>query len=251
MLSNHLILCRPLLLLPSVFPSIRVFSNEPTLRIRWPKYWSFSFNISLSNEYSGLILFKSRACLSTVVDTCGSWATCGLSELRCHVSVKYIPDFEYEKQIVSRIFKKSWSYVEIVLQTYCVKCFVNINFTSFYFLKCQSLLYYKCDLYYIFIRQCHLGQWFSNCSKHQSHLEGSSKDTFLGPSPSFWLSMSEEGPEILIANKSPGDSWPYFENHCSWSLLLKRVVHRSISNVWRNQDISQDSGQQCRLWRKR
>ena len=56
--SNHLILCRPLLLLPSVFPSIRVFSKESVLRIRWPKYWSFSFNISLSSEYSGLISFK-------------------------------------------------------------------------------------------------------------------------------------------------------------------------------------------------
>ena len=54
-LSNHLILCRPLLLLPSIFPSIRVFSNESTLCIRWPKYWSFSFSISPSNEYSGLI----------------------------------------------------------------------------------------------------------------------------------------------------------------------------------------------------
>ena len=58
MLSNHLILCCPLLLLPSVFPSIRVFSNESVLHIRWPKYWSFSFNISPSNEYSGLISFR-------------------------------------------------------------------------------------------------------------------------------------------------------------------------------------------------
>ena len=56
--SNHLILCRPLLLLPSLFPSIRVFSNELVLHIRWPKYWSFSFSISLSNEYSGLISFR-------------------------------------------------------------------------------------------------------------------------------------------------------------------------------------------------
>ena len=56
--SNHLILCRPLLLLPSVFPSIRVFSNELALCIRWPKYWSFSFNISPSNERSGLISFR-------------------------------------------------------------------------------------------------------------------------------------------------------------------------------------------------
>ena len=56
--SNHLILCLPLLLLPSIFPSIKVFSNESALRIRWPKYWSFSFNISPSNEYSGLISFR-------------------------------------------------------------------------------------------------------------------------------------------------------------------------------------------------
>ena len=56
--SNHLILCHPLLLLPSMFPSIRVFSNESTLRIRWPKYWSFSFNISPSNEHPGLISFR-------------------------------------------------------------------------------------------------------------------------------------------------------------------------------------------------
>ena len=58
MLSNHLILYRPLLLLPSVFPSIRVFSNESVLRIRWPKYGSFSFSISPSNKYSGLISFR-------------------------------------------------------------------------------------------------------------------------------------------------------------------------------------------------
>ena len=56
--SNHLILCCPLLLLPSIFPSVRVFSNESVLSIRWPKYWSFSFSISPSNEYSGLISFR-------------------------------------------------------------------------------------------------------------------------------------------------------------------------------------------------
>ena len=56
--SNHLILCHPLLLLPSIFPSIRVFSNESALRVRWPKYWSFSFNMIPSNEYSGLISFR-------------------------------------------------------------------------------------------------------------------------------------------------------------------------------------------------
>ena len=56
--SNHLILCCPLLLLPSIFPSIKVFSNESALCIRWPKYWSFSFTINPSNEYSGLISFR-------------------------------------------------------------------------------------------------------------------------------------------------------------------------------------------------
>ena len=56
--SNHLILCHSLLLLPSIFPSIRVFSNELALYIRWPKYWSLSFSISPSNEYSGLISFR-------------------------------------------------------------------------------------------------------------------------------------------------------------------------------------------------
>ena len=56
--SNHIILCHSLLLPPSIFPSNRVFSNESVLRIRWPKYWSFSFNISPSNEYSGLISFR-------------------------------------------------------------------------------------------------------------------------------------------------------------------------------------------------
>ena len=56
--SNHLTLCHPLLLLPSIFPSIRVFSNESTLRMRWPKYWSFSLSISTSNEYPGLASFR-------------------------------------------------------------------------------------------------------------------------------------------------------------------------------------------------
>ena len=58
MASNHLILCRRLLLLPSIFPSIRVFSNESALHFRWPKYWSFSFNISSSNEHPGLMSFR-------------------------------------------------------------------------------------------------------------------------------------------------------------------------------------------------
>ena len=69
MLSNHLILCHPLIRLPSIFPTIRVFSNESAVCIRWPKYWSFGFNISPSNEHLGLISFKglSRVFFNTTV----------------------------------------------------------------------------------------------------------------------------------------------------------------------------------------
>ena len=74
--SNHLILYHPLLLLPSIFPSIRVFSNESALRIRWPKYWSFSFNISPSNEHPGLISFR--------MDWLDSLQSKGLSSLLQH-----------------------------------------------------------------------------------------------------------------------------------------------------------------------
>ena len=77
---NHLILCRPLLFLPSIFPSIRVFSNESVLYIRWLKYWSFSFSISPSNEYSGLISFR--------MDWLDLLAVQGTlkSLLQCHIS---------------------------------------------------------------------------------------------------------------------------------------------------------------------
>ena len=68
--SNHLILCRPLLLPPSLVPSIRVFSNESVPRIRWPKYWSFSFSINPSNEYSGLISFRMDCWISLLSKGC-------------------------------------------------------------------------------------------------------------------------------------------------------------------------------------
>ena len=93
--SNHLILCHPLLLLPAIFPSIRVFSSESALYIRWPRYWSFSISISPSNEYSGLISFRidcllslqskglSRVFSNTIVQKCpffgaqpSLWSTC-------------------------------------------------------------------------------------------------------------------------------------------------------------------------------
>ena len=78
--SNHLILCRSFLLLPSIFPSIRVFSNESALPIRWPKYWSFSFSISPSNEHSGLIFFR--------VDLLDLLASKGLSRVFSNTTVQ-------------------------------------------------------------------------------------------------------------------------------------------------------------------
>ena len=71
--SNHLILCHPLLLLPSIFPSIKVFSNESALRIRWPKYWNFSFNISPSNEHPGLMSFRMDWLLEGAKNLCIKW----------------------------------------------------------------------------------------------------------------------------------------------------------------------------------
>ena len=85
--SNHLILCHPLLLLPSIFPSIRVFSNESAIHVRWPKYWSFSFNISPSNKHPGLISFRTdwldllvvQGTVKSLLQQCSSKA----SILRC------------------------------------------------------------------------------------------------------------------------------------------------------------------------
>ena len=78
--SNHLVLCRPFLLLPSFFPSIRVFSNELALPIRWPKYWSFVFSVGPSNEYSGLISFR--------MDWLISWQSKGLSRVFSNTTVQ-------------------------------------------------------------------------------------------------------------------------------------------------------------------
>ena len=80
MLSNHLILCHPLHLLPSVFPSIRVFYNEVALHIRWPKYWSFNVNISPSNEYSGLIFIGLTGLIC--------WQSMGLSRVFSNTTVQ-------------------------------------------------------------------------------------------------------------------------------------------------------------------
>ena len=97
MASNHLILCHPLLLLPSIFPSIRGFSNESVLRIRWPKYWSFSFSISPSNEYSGLISFRMdwldllavQGILKSLLNTTVQMQQFFMSDLKLHLYLRF------------------------------------------------------------------------------------------------------------------------------------------------------------------
>ena len=103
--SNHLILCHPLLLLPSIFPNIRVFSNESVLRMRWPKDWSFSFNISPSNEHSGLISFRmdpNRQMLATKQPWCF-----------LHGFHDFLTAFDYWGLIFvfrqTLLFKKNWA----------------------------------------------------------------------------------------------------------------------------------------------
>ena len=96
--SNHLALCHPLLLLPSIFPSIRVFSNESALCIRWPKFWSFSLSISPSNEYSGLISFRMdwldllavQETLKSLLQHCSSKANMLLKKKTCFSSVQLV-----------------------------------------------------------------------------------------------------------------------------------------------------------------
>ena len=116
--SNHLVLCRPLLLLSSIFPSIRVFSSELVLPIRWPKYWSFSFNISPSNEYSGLVFFRMdwldflavQGTLKSLLQHHSSKA----SVLRC--SAFFIVQFSYPNMTTGKtIALTKWTFVGKVM----------------------------------------------------------------------------------------------------------------------------------------
>ena len=102
--SNHLILCHPLLLLPSIFPSTGVFSNESVLRIKWPKYWSFNFNISLSNERSGLISFRMDWLdLLAVQGTLKSSPTSQFQRINSSLSFHYSPTLILVAQLVKNL----------------------------------------------------------------------------------------------------------------------------------------------------
>ena len=117
--SNHLVLCHPLLFSPSIFPSIRVFSNELTLHIRWPKYWSFSFSISPSSEYSGLISLR-KSDLLAVQGTLKSLLqhhSSKASILQCSAFLSVI--YMYKK--TGKIYicmKEDWRYIYIYTHIY-------------------------------------------------------------------------------------------------------------------------------------
>ena len=120
--SNHLILCHPLLCLPSILPSIRVFSNESALRIRWPEYWSFSFSISPSNEHQGLISFKMDWLdLLSVQGTCKSLLqnhSSKASILRC--SAFFIVQLSYPYKTTGKtIGLTKWTFVGKVMSLLC------------------------------------------------------------------------------------------------------------------------------------
>ena len=116
--SNHLILCHPLLLLPSIFPSIRGFSNESVLRIRWPKYWSFSFSISPSNEYSGLISFRMdwldllavQGILKSLLNTTVQMQQFFMSDLKIHLYLRFSEkQFSSTKtSLIKLLIKAKW-----------------------------------------------------------------------------------------------------------------------------------------------
>ena len=124
--SSHLILCHPFLLPPSVFPSIRVFSKESVLCIRWPNYWSFSFSISPSNEYSGLISFRmDRLDLLTVQGTLKSL----LQHHRSKASVLSTQLSLWFNSRIERRFLKSFSVILIYFLSSCFYsfCFMHFN----------------------------------------------------------------------------------------------------------------------------
>ena len=131
--SNHLILCHPFLLLPSIFPSIRVFSNESALRIRWPKFWSFSFNISPSNEYSGLISFRiDWLDVFAVQGTCKSLLqhhSSKASILRC--SAFFIVQLSHPYMTTGKtIALTRWTFVDKVILCFLI-CYLGWSQLSF------------------------------------------------------------------------------------------------------------------------
>ena len=137
--SNHLIPCHPLLFLPSIFPSIRVFSNESVLRIRWLKYWSFSFNISPSNEYSGLISFRmdwldllaTQGTLKSLIQLHSSKA----SILQCSAFFTVQPSHPYMTTGKTIVFTR-WTFVGKVMS-------LLFNMLSRLVINCNTLAYAK------------------------------------------------------------------------------------------------------------
>ena len=128
--SNHLVLCCPLLLPPSICPSIRVFSNESALRMRWPKYWSFSFSISPSNEYPGLISFRM------------DW----LNLLAIQGTLKSSPTSQL-KSINSLVLSFLYSPTLTSIHDYYSLIYIGIGLIALYFIQCVIILLFSILMY--------------------------------------------------------------------------------------------------------
>ena len=163
--SNHLILCHPLLLLPSIFPSIRVFSNESVLCVRWPKYWSFSFSISSSNEYSGSISFRIdwfdllavQGTLKSLLQHHGSKASifqcsafflvCSLSFLPLHTENMTCSIFFLALLSVYMYPINTW-WIELVLLKYILYIYIYILIYIYYiYIYIYTYAIYICIVY--------------------------------------------------------------------------------------------------------
>ena len=149
MTSSHLILCRPLLLLPSILPNIRVFSNESALRIRWPKYWSFSFNISPSSEHPGVISFRMdwldlpavQGTLKSLLQHHSSKA----SILWC--SAFFIAQLSHPYVTTGKtIALTRWTFVGKVCLCFLI-CY--LGWSSFFFQGASIFLFHGCSSYFV------------------------------------------------------------------------------------------------------
>ena len=190
--SNHLILCRPLVLLPSIFPSFRIFSNESALCIRWPKYWSFSFSISNSNEYSGLISFKMDwLYLPAVQGT--------LKSLLQHHSSKasvllhpafFIGQLSHPYMTTGKtIALTRWTFVGKVMSLLLFIYFLYMD-ELYFFLQSIFILFYFAILYWF----CHTSTWIHHRCIRVPHPE----PPFLLPPHTIFLGHpSTPAPSIL------------------------------------------------------
>ena len=220
--SNHFILCQPLLFLPSIRPSIKVFSNESALRIRWPKYWSFSFNISPSKEYSGLISFR--------IDWVDLFKSKGLSTVFFNTTVQKHQFFGAQpflwsnSHIHTRLLKKP----QLWLDGLSVYCLSNI-WTPHHTVRLTLKIILKCFPYPFKVLHP-APPWYWLCTEREIE----ALIMVLGGS-SFWVgSFHREGAQVMLSGKNMvlgvwgGDVYLQISFHCHFSELRSPTPAQGI-----------------------